>query len=157
LAQLLETWDSRRAQGDEPTVEVLCHGQEQLIPEIRDRIAKKKTLERLVEEWEEQSDAGQTPQAEDVCRDHPELLDEFRAEIAALQRFDSLFGNAGVSPPSVQEVREFCGGRYEVQEVFSSGGLGVLYNAVDRELGRAILVKTMLPRLSSVAESRQHF
>jgi WD40 repeat protein len=158
LDELLETWERRRAQGEELSAQELCSpAHEELVPEVARRIDNKKILEQLVEEWEVQVDSGRDPKVEEICSDHPELLADFRAEVAALERFDNLFGAAGGSPLSVADVREFCDGRYEVQEVFSSGGLGVLYNAVDRELDRAILVKTMLPRLSSVPDSRQHF
>src|SRR5262245_18167563 len=124
VTKLLDAWVTRCATGETPTIAELCRGHEQLIPELERRIEQKKLVDEIVEEWEDLIVSGCTPRVEDLCVEHPELIELVRTEIEALKKFDSLFGSIGESLPPAEEMSEFCGGRYEIQGLHASGGLG---------------------------------
>ncbi|HEY3617543.1 MAG TPA: protein kinase [Candidatus Sulfotelmatobacter sp.] len=49
------------------------------------------------------------------------------------------------------------GGRYEIQQTVGEGGMGAVYKAEDRELGRTVALKVIRPELASNPEILQRF
>ena len=72
------------------------------------------------------------------AHDHPGPLDELAAEIAPL------FGRARGSDPA--QVAPERVGRYRIGGRVSDGGMGVVYHAVDEELGRTVALKFLQAR-----------
>ncbi len=126
-----------------------------------------KELHRLYEQREEESGKNTgNPARVDVdsfldqeAADAPEdVRTKFRKQRALLERFNQI--TAPPLPPktpSVEDVREFCGGRYQVLKVHDAGGLGVVYVAHDNELGRQVAVKGIRPELASSGDHRGRF
>ena len=70
-----------------------------------------------------------------------EVRDKFRRQRALLDRFHQLTSPPSpAKPPAIEDVHEFCHGRYEVLKVHDTGGLGVVYVARDTELSRQVAV-----------------
>ncbi len=104
----------------------------------------------LVEEWEVLCERGIKLSPEQLCRNHPELLDEVRLEIERLNAFESLFGVScsNESDSSDKLARLFSppqelhlSSTFQVNSCYASGGLGQIYIAEDKELGRRVAIK----------------
>src|SRR5204863_6603027 len=48
-------------------------------------------------------------------------------------------------------------GRYDIEKIIGSGGMGVVLKAHDSELNRPIAIKLLAPHLSHVAAARERF
>ncbi len=53
--------------------------------------------------------------------------------------------------PSVEEVAEATGGRYDVERVFAQGGMGTVYAARHRQLGSRLAIKVLSPDIATSA------
>ena len=49
------------------------------------------------------------------------------------------------------------GGRYEILQTIGEGGMGAVYKAEDRELGRTVALKVIRPELASNPDILQRF
>src|SRR5439155_24405451 len=111
-------------------------------PELDER------LDEAVAEYMRRVDAGEAVDRAAFLAAHPDLaggLAEFFAEADAL---DGLVGrtHSAPTPPSPADPeplpREF--GEYTLLEVIARGGMGVVYKARHRPLGRVVALKTIL-------------
>ncbi len=48
-------------------------------------------------------------------------------------------------------------GRYEITRLIGRGGMGCVYEAVHRDLGKRVAIKTLLPSLAASPEARGRF
>ena len=48
-------------------------------------------------------------------------------------------------------------GRYEIERVIGSGGMGVVFKAIDTELNRPVAIKVLAPHLARNGAAKQRF
>ena len=61
-----------------------------------------------------------------------------------------------LSPPSHPEMLGRLG-RYEIESMIGSGGMGVVFKGFDTELNRPVAIKVLSPHLAGVGSSRKRF
>ncbi len=61
-----------------------------------------------------------------------------------------------LAPPSHPEMLGRLG-RYEVERLIGSGGMGVVFKAFDTELNRPVAIKVLAPHLANCGSARQRF
>lgn len=61
-----------------------------------------------------------------------------------------------LSPPSHPEMLGRLG-RYEIERLIGSGGMGLVFKAFDRELNRPLAIKMLSPHLADSGAARQRF
>lgn len=66
------------------------------------------------------------------------------------------FDRAVLEPPTHPEMLGRIG-RYEVERCIGSGGMGVVFKAIDTELNRPVAVKVLAPHLARNGAARQRF
>ncbi len=88
-----------------------------------------------------------------------QMVEELREKdrlVAYLGRQDEMHG---VEPPTLANTAGRNGllavgsrfaGRYDIQEVLGSGGMGVVYRAYDMEVGEAVAIKALRPELGGL-------
>ncbi len=99
-------------------------------------------LQQLLQAWSANPDVP----LELLCQDDPELLEPLQAAILMLAQFDQ--GPANQTLP--QPVEEECplpdyAGPYRLGAVIGRGGMGVVVEAQDPEVGRRLALKIPLP------------
>ena len=116
------------------------------------------SLWRLVDEFVDRKQRGEFPQIEEYCDAHPHLATQIRELFPTLELVEDNQPNSHVS--STRETRQFAQptsvGDYHVIREIGRGGMGVVYEAEQKSLGRRVALK-VLPRNtrdSDVAEER---
>ncbi len=130
-------------------------------------------VEAILDRWEASRESGQEISPEQLCTGRPELLEEVRWYIRALGSVESHFGHSGAA----SRQKQYCddgelassrrtqseygpgseveaGTRYQILRFHASGGLGVVYEALDTELQRRVAIK--VPRYSRLSEAARH-
>ncbi|MFO0941190.1 MAG: serine/threonine-protein kinase [Pirellulales bacterium] len=69
---------------------------------------------------------------------------------------DLSFDKALLDPPTHPEMLGRIG-RYEIERCIGSGGMGVVFKAIDTELNRPVAVKVLAPHLARNGAARQRF
>ena len=120
---------TRRVQDGDYDVEIDASG--------RDEIGQLgRAFRRLVEDLREKAGLVEYMMAASGAA-ATQPLDSARTEFRAAAARPSVSGGEALRPGQV------FANRYEVKEILGVGGMGVVYRAVDRELGEAVAIKTL--------------
>ncbi len=115
------------------------------------------TLLDLLDRWDDTL-ASDRATPEEFCSEHPGLLDEFRQLLGQRDVLAALL-NGGNSPELKPEamIERMQDGRFPVVQFHDQGGLGWVYLAKDRELGRMVALKCLQPEPATDPEARRRF
>lgn len=108
-------------------------------------------FEDALAEYLERSEAGESPDPHEYLERYPEYADELKSFF----RNHHWIGETP-APPTVS----LCGqriGSYEIEEEIARGGMGVVYRATQRGLGRTVAVKVISSGVLASDEERQRF
>ncbi len=111
----------------------------------------------LLDRWDE-LDPSARISPEEFCKDHADLLNDFvqlirqRGVISALLSAET---SSSIRPESMIERMQT--GRYPVLQFHEQGGLGWVYLAKDRELGRTVALKCLQPGPATDPLARERF
>lgn len=100
-------------------------------------------LDLLVEEYAARYRRGERPALEEYVRRHPELEDELREylpAVAEMEQVEAGRAEATAEPPAVP-LRQV--GDYTILREVGRGGMGVVYEAEQRSLGRRVALKIL--------------
>jgi serine/threonine-protein kinase len=136
LRRLLEQWQERFDNGEDPPPEVLAGSDPSLSGSLAALIARKKRLLDLLGRWEEARNQGQELSAQDLCPDDPALASELDREIRGQLRM-----LAPLCSPDLPSA--FAGQRYADLRFLCRGGMGSIFLAADLEIDRSVALKRM--------------
>ena len=111
----------------------------------------------LLDRWDEMDDSHRVS-PEEFCTEQPELLGEFRrvlrqrGVLAAMMNGEN---SPALSPEAL--IDRLQSGRFPVVKFHDKGGLGWVYIARDRELGRTVALKCLQPDPATDPSACQRF
>src|SRR5215471_9896948 len=134
---------------------------------------KEARVDRLIADYLEAEGAGAAPGAEALLRDHPDLADELRSFLADRQEFrrlaepirppaprPGLEATVGASSPTLTGRCSAPGDTlddYELLAELARGGMGVVYKARQKSLGRVVALKMILAGQLASADDVRRF
>lgn len=115
-------------------------------------------LLELVDRWADAHERGEQLSPEELCRDCPELLPQLQQQVAMLQAMDArVTGDATQRAGDAPYESLLVETHLDELSLLAKGGLGIVYAAEDRDLGRRVAVKFLQPQHCHDALSRRQF
>lgn len=105
-------------------------------------------LDDIVEEFTSRLRAGQHPAIEEYQNKHPELKEEIEDLLASVAMIEQIKNSASLTPSpnqkSLNEVSKLAEiANYDIQREIGRGGMGVVFEAIHKSLGRRVAIKVM--------------
>ncbi len=145
LEELLSQWDRGRAEGRTLSIEELCVDQPELLAELRRRIGEMQRLEQLAKV------------AQDTNGESSPRVSAISSTGTESDPVPSPADAAGALPPTLTDVRQITGLRFQVLRPHSKGGIGQVFVARDQELNREVALKEMQDPYARDTHSRGRF
>jgi serine/threonine protein kinase len=108
-------------------------------------------IDELMLRWEAARQQGRQPRPEDLCAENPDLVVEMRKRIRAVETMERVLGvNQPDFEPTLRSPADSTGPNgeplpqipgYEIVRVVDQGGMGVVYEARQSNLGRTVAIK----------------
>jgi WD40 repeat protein/predicted Ser/Thr protein kinase len=118
-------------------------------------------LSELVVRWQEARRQGRDLSPGELCADCPELLAELERQLQALESMQAFLSgrssDSGCSAETVGTAALPSVPGYEVRRVLGRGGMGVVYEARQLRLGRAVALKMVLAGADACPAERVRF
>jgi serine/threonine protein kinase/Mg-chelatase subunit ChlD len=113
-------------------------------------------LSANVGHWKSQQELLQPVEGDDVDSGRLSRFDAFEVDRRGRWVADEATIANLLAAPSHPEMLGRLG-RYEIEKIIGSGGMGVVLKGFDTELNRPVAIKLLAPQLASVGAARQRF
>ncbi len=114
----------------------------------------------LADEFAQRLRSGERPSIEDYANRYPEHAELIRVvfpSVAAVERIANREPDSVASPPSVPSNAPKTFGDFDIVRRIGSGGMGVVFEAIQRSLHRRVALKVMSESTSTHAKHRLRF